>query len=157
MAFSVPRSASYAMRMLVQLALAGTDEHLSLSVVSAATGISRKFLEQLATPLRQAGIIKSRSGKDGGYRLARSPSSITVKQVIEALYGPFAPVKCVPNPEVCFRANQCECRWVYLKMTDAVSAVLGEVTIDQLVERRKKASPIQQTIDALKPGTGKYC
>ena len=157
MAFSVPRSASYAMRMLVQLALAREGRHISLTTVSAATGISRKFLEQLAAPLRRAGIIVSRSGKDGGYRLAVKPHTLTVRQVFEAIHGPFAPVRCVANPQACYRSGHCECRLVYLKMAEAVNAVLDEITIERLVKRRMAVPPILYEIEKFKSAAVRHC
>ena len=66
----------YAMRFMIDLALRGPEEKVSLREIAEFEGISLKYLEQLVRPLTQAGLIKGMRGKNGGYCLAKPTSEI---------------------------------------------------------------------------------
>ncbi|EST24084.1 hypothetical protein M878_31760 [Streptomyces roseochromogenus subsp. oscitans DS 12.976] len=61
--------------------------------IAAAQGIPHKFLEGILGDLRRAGIVDSRRGGGGGYRLARDAADVTVADVIRAVDGPIVPVR----------------------------------------------------------------
>ena len=61
----------YAMRFMIDLALRGPEEKVSLREIAEFEGISLKYLEQLVRPLTQAGLIKGMRGKNGGYCMQR--------------------------------------------------------------------------------------
>ncbi|THD83190.1 Rrf2 family transcriptional regulator [Aliigemmobacter aestuarii] len=75
----------YAMVALADLALARTDDLMSLAEISKRQDISLPYLEQLFVKLRRAGLVEATRGPGGGYRLARSPDSIRVSEVLEAV------------------------------------------------------------------------
>ena len=58
---------------------------ISLAEISKREDISLPYLEQLFVKLRRAGLVEAVRGPGGGYRLARSPDSIRVSEVLEAL------------------------------------------------------------------------
>ncbi|MGZ4800516.1 MAG: RrF2 family transcriptional regulator, partial [Acidimicrobiia bacterium] len=68
----VPAQLDYAIRGLVSLALA-TDDRTKIEVLAGDHGLSRKFLAQVLVVLRDAGIVSTHRGSDGGYGLARPP------------------------------------------------------------------------------------
>ena len=75
----------YGIQLMAQLACQSTDAGaLGLKHVSAATGLPWRYLEQIARPLRQAGLVRGRAGRTGGYVLARQPEQITLRDVLEA-------------------------------------------------------------------------
>ena len=74
----------YAIRGLVSLALA-TDERTKIEILATDHGLSRKFLAQVLVSLRDAGIVTTRRGSDGGYGLARGPGEIRMIEVFEAV------------------------------------------------------------------------
>ena len=88
-----------------------------------------KFLETILVELRSAGFVESRRGQRGGHRLARPPEDIMIGDLIRAIDGPLAPVRCAsvtayepcrdcPDPDACaLRALMRESR-------DALSRVL---------------------------------
>lgn len=63
--------------------------------ISRQENIPVKFLEQILLGLRHAGLLASKRGVGGGYRLARPAGQITVGDVVRALDGPLAPLSCV--------------------------------------------------------------
>ena len=78
----------YAMVALADLALAEAKagaELVSLAEVAKRQDISLPYLEQLFVKLRRAGLVEAVRGPGGGYRLAKSPDSIRVSDVLEAV------------------------------------------------------------------------
>ncbi len=79
----------YAMVALADLALAeaasGGDDLVSLAAVAKRQDISLPYLEQLFVKLRRAGLVEAVRGPGGGYKLARSPDSIRISDVMEAV------------------------------------------------------------------------
>jgi len=75
----------YAMVALVDLALAPDDGLVSLAEVAKRQNVSQAYLEQLFVKLRRAGLVESVRGPGGGYRLARSPESIRIAEIFEAV------------------------------------------------------------------------
>ncbi|MEU3842282.1 Rrf2 family transcriptional regulator [Streptomyces sp. NPDC028635] len=86
--------ADYAVRAVLELAVRQEgDDPLKAEAIAAAQGIPHKFLEGILGDLRRAGIVDSRRGGGGGYRLAREPSAVTVADVIRAVDGPIVSVR----------------------------------------------------------------
>lgn len=77
-----------ACRVLVQLAKGydGSTVH-RVEDLASKEGLSANFLLQILNDLRRGGVVESRRGKFGGYRLARRPEEITLKAVVEAIEG----------------------------------------------------------------------
>lgn len=75
----------YAMVALADLATAREDQLTSLAEISKRQDISLPYLEQLFVKLRRAGLVESARGPGGGYRLARSPDSIRVSEILGAV------------------------------------------------------------------------
>ncbi|MCP4604015.1 MAG: Rrf2 family transcriptional regulator [Proteobacteria bacterium] len=72
----------YSLRMMMAIAKLSSDENpVGLGVVSRHCGISRRYLEQLITPLKNAALVRSLSGRGGGYSLAREATDIKVNDV----------------------------------------------------------------------------
>jgi Rrf2 family protein len=118
---------------MLEIARLGDPEApLSLAEVATWTGISRRYLEQLAIPLRRAGLLKGRSGRAGGYCLARDPAEISVGDIIAAAMGPVSLVKCVDTEGACARSNKCECRLMWALLTLGVRDVLDECSLANL-------------------------
>jgi Rrf2 family protein len=84
--------ADYAIRAAVELA-AHTDTHLKADRIAAAQEIPLRFLEHILLDLRNAQLVNSRRGAEGGYRLARPPDEVTLADVIRAVEGPLANVR----------------------------------------------------------------
>ena len=75
----------YAMVALVDLAIAKGDDLTSLAEISQRQDISLPYLEQLFVRLRRAGLVESVRGPGGGYRLAKTPETIRVADILEAV------------------------------------------------------------------------
>lgn len=75
----------YAMVALADLALAKSDDLVTLAEIAKRQDISLPYLEQLFVKLRRAKLVESVRGPGGGYRLARPPSEIRVSEIMEAV------------------------------------------------------------------------
>ena len=81
----------YALRAMSELAAA--DAPRTVEQLSAAQRIPNKYLESILGELRRGGLLRSQRGPDGGYRLARLASEISIADVIRALDGELANVR----------------------------------------------------------------
>jgi Rrf2 family protein len=102
-----------------------------------------KFLEQILLTLKNAGLLRSRSGVGGGYHLARSPADITLGQIVRVLDGPLAPIRCVSQtayePCACPEERTCGLRLVMLDVRNAISDILDHTTLADVAQRVDRA------------------
>ncbi len=125
----------YALRLMAAIARAGGETApVTLESVARETDISKKYLEQIAIPLKRAGLLIGLPGRGGGYRLPRPPQAIDLATVIEAALGPISVVACVMDPGDCDRAGTCEARMIYALATRAMRDVFASHTLADLVD-----------------------
>ncbi len=68
------------------------DEWAQIADIAEACHIPRKYLEQVLLDLKSGGVLQSKKGAGGGYRLARSPDQISIGQVLEVIQGELLPL-----------------------------------------------------------------
>ncbi|MET7679762.1 Rrf2 family transcriptional regulator [Streptomyces sp. NPDC005423] len=85
--------ADYAVRAVLELAVRTDGGPVKAEAIARVQDIPHKFLEGILGDLRRAGIVDSRRGGGGGYRLAREAGAITVADVIRAVDGPIVSVR----------------------------------------------------------------
>ncbi|MCP4600468.1 MAG: Rrf2 family transcriptional regulator [Proteobacteria bacterium] len=127
----------YSLRMIMAIAKLSSDENpVGLGVVSHHCGISRRYLEQLVTPLKNASLVRALSGRGGGYTLDREASDITVNDVIKAAVGPVAIVECAVNPTTCMLSEFCSCQALWALINRKITNVLDEYTVADLLDEK---------------------
>ena len=132
----------YGTKALLELALHWGEGPVLLKDIAQRQQIPLPYLEHLIGPLVQAGIIKSSRGTRGGVTLLKPPEEIILSEVIQLLDGSIAPVECVHKPETCPRSDLCVTHDIWDEIKEAVSKVLGSITLQDLVERqRQKRQP----------------
>ena len=129
----------YALRALVVLGLNYGQPVVSIQAVSKQQNIPKRFLEQILNDLKAAGIVESKRGVAGGYRLARPPEEITLAAVVRHIEGSLAPVGCVSERFYekcsCPDESRCAIRSVMKEIRDAVAAIAERVTVAELCQR----------------------
>lgn len=129
----VSAKVDYAVRAAVELAAAQSSSDAARPVkaeaLARAQGIPLKFLENILQGLRQAGLIESRRGPDGGHILARPASEIALADVIRAIDGPIAGVAGRPPHELRYEGSAEPMREVWVAVRASLRRVLEEVTI----------------------------
>lgn len=118
----------YAVRAAVELAAAGGAAR-KVSELAAAQDIPPRFLENILLALRRAGLVHSRRGADGGFRLSRPPEEITVANVLRAVEGPIANVQGIPPDQVVYGGSAAALREVWVAVRASLRAVLERVTL----------------------------
>lgn len=138
---------------MVDLARAESEDRLmSLAEVARHSGISRRYLEQLAFLLKNAGLIQGYSGRHGGYALSRPADTISVGDVVRAASGQLEIAECVGDPESCMNTEFCECRPIWVLVNHEIEKVLGAYTLEDLADR-DRMNTLQQRAFALEQGT----
>ena len=128
--------ARYALRALCALAQA-YPRRRQARLIAAQARVPGKFLEAILVELRRAGFVSSTRGIVGGHALARPAAEMTVGDVIRAIDGPLAPIRCAsisayepcadcPDPE------RAALRRLMVDVRDAISGVLDRRTLADL-------------------------
>jgi Rrf2 family protein len=108
--------------------------------VAKRQNISEKYLGHLIPPLKNAGLIHSTRGANGGYVLAKPPAQITLKDILSTLEGPLCLVACVEKPSLCKRAGNCVSREIWHEATEKMLLALSSITLKGMIEKDKRAS-----------------
>ncbi|MBI3192085.1 MAG: Rrf2 family transcriptional regulator [Pedosphaera parvula] len=131
----------YALRALVVLGQARSQSITPIQVISDQQNIPKRFLEQILNDLKSVGLVESKRGVAGGYRLRLRADQITLATVIRHIEGPLAPVSCVSEQfyERCTCPDEATCaiRSVMKEVRDGIVRVLEQVTVAQLCERAR--------------------
>ena len=132
----------YALRALLVLGLNYDQPLVRIQAISDQQNIPKRFLEQILNDLKSAGIVESRRGVAGGYRLAKRPEEITLAAVVRHIEGALAPVSCVSEQfyEKCSCPDESRCviRSVMKEVREAVVRIAERVTVAELCERWHK-------------------
>ena len=124
----VSAKTDYALRACVELAAQG-DGPVKGERIAQAQEIPLKFLENILGDLRQAGIVRSQRGVEGGYWLARPSEEISLAEVVRAVEGPIANVRGIGPQAVEYSGAAAPLREVWIAVRASLRSVLEEVTI----------------------------
>jgi Rrf2 family protein len=129
----------YALRALLVLGINYDQAVVRIQTISEQQNIPKRFLEQILNDLKSAGVVESRRGVAGGYRLARKPEEITLAVIVRHIEGALAPVSCVSERFYekcsCPDESRCAIRSVMKEVRDAVVKIVERVTVAELVAR----------------------
>lgn len=128
----------YAVLVMLDLALNNTGECIKVKDIAARQNISEKYLEQIIAMLNKAGYVNSVRGAQGGYRIAKDPSEYTVGMILRLTEGSMAPVACLDEGNQCEQCDTCETLEVWKDLYDAINSVIDNVTIADLVAKRRQ-------------------
>ncbi len=115
----------YGLTIMMALAKKFGEGPVALKLIAKEHSLSEHYLEQLISPLRNAGLVKSIRGAYGGYVLAQDAKTITAGDIIRVLEGPISPVEVMEDEEPAKRD-------LWIKIRDAVKDVLDNTTLDDL-------------------------
>ncbi len=137
----------YAIKALLDLALHDREGLQPIQEIAARQGIPQRYLEQVLLQLKRGGLLESRRGSAGGYRLASPADQVTVGAVLRAVEGPVVgtePARRGARQTQGERPGDLSDLW--REISEAVSAVVDRVTLEDLrrraLERRSSASPM---------------
>ncbi|MGW7098805.1 RrF2 family transcriptional regulator [Streptomyces sp. NPDC054838] len=121
--------ADYAVRAALQLAASQDDEPLKAETIADAQQIPHKFLEGILNDMRRGGLVLSRRGGNGGYRLAKPARSISIADVIRVVDGPLVSVRGVRPPDLSYTGPAQSLLPLWIALRANVREVLDGVTL----------------------------
>lgn len=127
-------TAKYAMQALAYLIRShARDEWGQIAEIAKTCGIPRKYLEQVLLDLKNAGLVESKKGQHGGYRLAREPHQISLAQAISAVQGDLFPPPAWMNDNDANFSTEFGLRDLLQQAQSAVYNVFDKASIEVLV------------------------
>src|SRR5579884_1327992 len=153
------QKAKYALRALLVMAEDADGRPLHVADIAQAEGISRKFLEAILLELRKQGLLTSRRGAGGGYRLARPADQIYFGEIIRIIDGPLAPLPCASVTAFrlcadCPDPHRCSIRWLMQRVRDATAGVLDNCTLADALGKRPVRSRANRAKTAFRTRPG---
>ncbi|HKM34745.1 MAG TPA: RrF2 family transcriptional regulator [Lachnospiraceae bacterium] len=131
----------YALRLMIDLAMNTGTNPVSVKDIAARQEISDKYLEQIISTLHKAAYVKSVRGPQGGYRLTKEPKDYTVGAILRLTEGSLAPVVCLEDEvNQCDRQDCCATLRLWKKLNDAISDVVDQVTLADLVDWQRETA-----------------
>jgi len=130
----------YALKALLHLAERWEERIVPTREIAAQERIPEKFLEAILVSLRNARIVSSRRGREGGYRLRRPPAEIVVGEVVRLLDGPLAPFGDAAELTYRVRTDPRHAGLfdLFLDVRNAAAAILDHTTLADLLERDRR-------------------
>ncbi len=128
------KSTDYALMALADLALLPERKLLSARRLAENHGLPPQLAAKVLQELRKSGLVETRQGIRGGYRLARPAHEIRITDVIEAIEGPLALVECVLDDHGCCLIATCSVRTPLTRLHEWLLAALSELTLAQTLE-----------------------
>ncbi len=126
------RAADYAVRVMIQLAVPAADGRVSLPALAKATGAPESFLSKVLQALARAGLISSRRGQAGGFRISPRGRAASMLEVIEAIDGAICLNVCMVPGRSCARKAHCPAHPVWVEAQQAMLAVLSGTTVAEM-------------------------
>jgi len=134
----VTKLTDYATLVLTVLA-ARPGNVLSAPDLAEHAGLEAPTVAKVLKPLAQAGLVEGFRGANGGYRLARDPSAISLVEIVEAMEGPLGMTECSLHDGHCGIEQSCGVRANWRRINDVVADALRNVTLAEMLAPAARA------------------
>ncbi len=129
----------YAIHILYDLAVNGTEHPVSVKEMATRQEISVKYTEQIISILNKAGYVSSSRGFQGGYRLTKPLDEYVIGDILRLTEGSLAPVECLATAEnPCPNQQKCATIMLWEKVDKAIRDVVDHVTLQDLLDWQKQ-------------------
>ena len=143
----VSAKVDYALRAAVELAALESDWPVKGVRLAGGQGIPLRFMENILGELRQAGIVASKRGADGGYLLARPPGDVALADVIRAVDGPLANIGGLRPDQLEYEGTAVPMKDVWVAVRSSLRSVLEHTTLADVAARDLPAAVTAATAD----------
>ena len=123
----------YGVRAMVELAKQPDNKPVPLRLLADNQQISPKYLEQMASSLKIAGLLESVRGAEGGYRLAKPAEDITIWDIYQVLDISVQPADCFGAS--CTRKDLCSAQELWMELADSITDILESYNLEDLAQR----------------------
>ena len=127
------RAADYGVRVMLHLGTLAPGVRTNRAQLARAADASPDFVAKILQRLTKAGLVCSRTGRSGGFGLARPADQISILDICAAVDGPICLNHCLPSGRACPRSGWCPAHPVWLEAQDSLRAVLGGASLDRLL------------------------
>lgn len=134
--FKISRKTEYAIRGMIHLARQPGDKFIMLKDIGKATRTSPVFLAKIFQMLNSAGLVESSRGAAGGFRLARDPQRISLKEIVEAMEGPVQVNDCVVEGRSCVFSKTCSAHTAWRKIRTILEFAMHEISLKEIAQER---------------------
>ena len=138
----------YSLRVLIYLASQEQSKLTNIKEISEVYHISKTHLMKLVYNLGKLGYIETVRGRNGGFRLAKSPDAINVGEVVRKTEEDFYLVECFKEDDNCVISPVCSLKFVLNNALDAFLKVLDQYTIADFTENKVM---LKAYFDSVKP------
>ncbi len=132
------KKADYALIALRHIAVSSRGAS-SAKEIAECYDIPPALLAKVLQTLTKAALLQSVAGTNGGYKLSRSPATISALEVIRAIDGPVVLTSCFTSVEPCGQSNKCTVREPLRRVHEAILDLLGKMTIKELASDSKSS------------------
>ncbi len=130
----VSSKGNYALQMMLYLAKNENSGYISIREISGAIHVNIKYLEQIANLLGKAGLLRVARGSSGGYCLIRRPADYSVLEILQAVEGSLAPVRCLETPEnFCEHSGDCPSLPFWTEYYDVIRSFLEKRSLEDIL------------------------
>ena len=136
----------YALRAVFEVSKRSGEGPIKIDAIAKAQAIPPRFLATILNQLKQGGFVQSRRGSHGGYFMGRSPSGISVGEIIRFVEGPLGPVECVTENATnnCSLHGSCVFMSMWKEAKAAMEGVYDKTSFRDLLDRETQMSQHNQ-------------
>lgn len=139
----ITKNGQYALLSVADIALHMKDGHESLAHIAERQHIEPRYLGQIFFALKNAGLVKSVRGKNGGYFLSRPADELTAGEVVRAVEGDLAPTQCCiddSDSKSCKTYKGCITRVLWQQIAHEINKTLDRITIADIIREYQKGA-----------------
>lgn len=126
----------YGLRALIDIGLYSSSDIIKLKTISERQNISERYLEQIFSSLRKAGIVNAKKGAQGGYFLAEDPREITIGKVLRVLEGDLLLID-IESPDNDLEEFICNDLWS--EANKKICDYFDSITLEDMINRYKSS------------------
>ncbi len=130
---------------MVDVGLHCSEGPVHLKDIAGRLQVSKKYLEHQTSRLEAVGLLRSRRGAGGGFRLTKPPSETKLSEIFEILEGAVPLVECVENADLCPRSDTCATRDLWVEMGRVLTTFLESKTLEDLCRQQREKEEAAQT------------
>jgi len=137
----IRQNTSYALRALLHMADAVDQTSFTAEELADVAGTTTDFMQKIMQSLRQAGIVASRRGPTGGFRLGRPSDQIALLDITAAVQGQLAISRCIMGLDLCERSSTCPLRSTWTQVQHLIEQSLTNTTLADVLGASADAEP----------------
>ena len=119
---------------MIDLAQHQDEGYISLKTISDRTELSMKYLEMIVGNLKKAELVESTRGKEGGYKLSKTPEEYSIGEILNCIEDNLAPVACIKAGSInCEKSAACLTVPMWKELDDITNAYLATVSLRDLL------------------------